>query len=70
MPHRIIKYLEIDLGLIFLNATSLSTLGLAWFSDNLNTIGGFCVMLSVAYLNFAKARNIRKNGKKSNEDIE
>jgi hypothetical protein len=53
--------------MIFLNATSVGTLALAWFSDNLNTIGGFIVMMSVAYLNFAKARNIRKNGK---EDIE
>jgi hypothetical protein len=65
MPHRLIN---IDYGMIMLNATSLGTLGLAWFSDNLNTLGGFLVMLSVAYLNFAKARNLRAKGKKENED--
>lgn len=60
MPHRL---LNIDYGMIMLNATSLGTLTLAWFSDNLNSVGGFVVMMSVAYLNFAKARNLRKNGK-------
>ena len=60
MPHRLIN---IDYGMIMLNATSLGTLTLAWFSDNLNSVGGFVVMMSVAYLNFAKARNLRKNGK-------
>ena len=67
MPHRIIKYINIDLGMIFLNITSGVTMAAAWLNDNLNSIGGFCVMLSVAYLNFAKARNIRKNGKEDNK---
>ena len=46
-----------------LNATSVTTLSLAWFSDNLNSFGGFVVMMSVAYLNFAKARNLRNDNK-------
>lgn len=54
------KFINIDFALIILNATSVGTLALAWFSDNLNSVGGFIVMLSVAYLNFAKARKIRK----------
>lgn len=62
MPHRLIN---IDYGMIMLNATSLGTLTLAWFSDNLNSVGGFVVMMSVAYLNFAKARNLRN---KNNEE--
>lgn len=60
MPHRL---LNIDYGMIMLNATSLGTLTLAWFSDNLNSVGGFVVMMSVAYLNYCKARNLNKNGK-------
>ena len=66
MPHRIMKYIDIDYGMIMLNATSLGTLSLAWLSDNLNSFGGFVVMMSVAYLNFAKARNLRN--KKNEED--
>ena len=57
MPYRLVN---IDLAMITLNATSITAMGLAWFSDNLNSIGGFVVMLSIAYLNFAKARKIRK----------
>ena len=58
MPYRLFN--NMDFVLLTLNATSTATLGLAWFSDNLNSVGGFIVMLSVAYLNFAKARKIRK----------
>jgi len=61
MPHR---FIDIDLAMVTLNATSIGTLLLAWFSDNLNSLGGFVVMLSVAYLNYAKARNFMK--KKNN----
>jgi hypothetical protein len=60
MPHRL---LNIDYGMIMLNATSIATLTLSWFSDNLNSWGGFIVMMSVAYLNFAKAQNLRKGNK-------
>jgi hypothetical protein len=63
MPQRL---LNIDYSMLMLNATSFGTLTLAWFSDNLNSFGGFVVMMSVAYLNFAKARNLRKD----NEDKE
>jgi len=55
MPHRLIN---IDLVMLTLNLTSVTTLGMAWFSDNLNSIGGFVVMLSIAYLNISKARKI------------
>jgi hypothetical protein len=58
MPQRL---LNIDYSMLMLNATSFGTLTLAWFSDNLNSFGGFVVMMSVAYLNFAKARNLRKD---------
>ena len=46
MPNRL---LNIDYAMLMLNATSLGTLSLAWFSDNLNSFGGFVVMMSVAY---------------------
>lgn len=52
MPHRLIN---IDLGLIMLNTTSVGVLALNWFSEHLTGVGGFIVMLSVATLNLAKA---------------
>ena len=63
MPYR---FINVDMGMVILNATSIATLTLSWFSDNLNSWGGFIVMMSVAYLNFAKAQNLRKGNK--NED--
>ena len=61
MPHRLIN---IDLGLIFLNTTSVGILALNWFSEHLTGIGGFIVMLSVALLNVAKAYRSFKEANK------
>lgn len=52
MPYRLVN---IDLGFILLNTTSVSVLALNWFSEHLTGIGGFIVMMSVALLNVAKA---------------
>jgi hypothetical protein len=65
MPQRL---LNIDYSMLMLNATSLGTLSLAWFSDNLNSFGGFVVMMSVAYLNYCKARNLNIKSKEDKED--
>ena len=59
MPYR---FINIDLSLLLLNTTSLGVLVLSWFSENLNTVGGFIVMLSVALLNCAKAYKEFKKG--------
>ena len=65
MPYR---FIDVDMGLIFLNATSFGTLAMAWFSDNLNSWGGFVVMMSVAYLNYRKAEALRVNKTDKNKD--
>jgi len=62
------KLINIDFALVILNATSVTTLGLAWFSDNLNSVGGFIVMLSIAYLNFTKACKIRSDEKRQQDN--
>ncbi len=58
MPYRLIN---IDLVMVTLNMTSVATMTLAWFSDHLNSVGGFIVMMSVAYLNYIKAQKIKKS---------
>ena len=65
MPHRL---LQLDYSMIFLNATSVTTLTLAWFSENLTSAGGFFVMLSVATLNFTKAYLNYKQSKNKNKN--
>lgn len=62
------KFVNIDFMMIVLNATSLGVLTLNWFSEHLNTAGGFIVMLSVAALNFAKAYKNIKDAKNGNTD--
>lgn len=57
------KLLAIDYNLIVLNAASVTTLAMSWFTDNLNTAGGFLVMVSIAVLNFSKAYNQVKSAK-------
>ena len=64
-----INCMNIDYGMIVLNATSLATVALSWLSDNLNTAGGFIVMLSVAALNSAKAYKEYKLGKRYEQEI-
>lgn len=57
------KYINIDLGMIVLNTTSVGVLALNWLSEHFSSAGGFFVMLSVATLNFAKAYNTVKQAK-------
>ena len=64
MPYR---FINVDMGMVILNATSIATLTLSWFSDNLNSWGGFIVMMSVAYLNYQKGRS-EKIKRDKNED--
>lgn len=59
--------MNLDYGMIALNATSVTALALSWIGDNLNTAGGFIVMLSIAALNFAKAFKEYKTGKETNK---
>lgn len=61
MPYRLIN---IDMGLILLNTTSIGVLALNWFSEHLTGVGGFIVMMSVATLNIAKAYRTYKEAKK------
>ena len=60
MPYR---FINIDVGMILLNTTSIGVLALNWFSEYLTGIGGFIVMLSVAALNAAKAYKQYKEAK-------
>lgn len=62
------KLINIDLSLILLNATSVTTLALAWFSEHLSSVGGFIVMLSVAVLNCSKAYKEYQKGKNVKEN--
>jgi hypothetical protein len=64
MPYR---FINIDLAMVTLNTTSLGIVALAWIGDNLNTIGGFAVMMSVVYLNYKKGQALdRENQTKDN----
>ena len=60
MPYR---FINVDVALLALNVTSVTTMAFAYFSDHLTGIGGFLVMLSVAYLNFAKAQKAKAETK-------
>ena len=65
MPYR---FINIDLAMITLNATSLGIIALAWLGDNLNTIGGFAVMMSVVYLNYKKGQALDRESAKKKDD--
>lgn len=57
------RFINIDMGLVILNTTSVGVLVLNWFSDHLTGFGGFIVMMSIATLNIAKAYKTWKDTK-------
>ncbi len=61
-------HFDFDLETIALNTISLTVILANWVSENLNTVGGFMVMMSVVLLNIAKAYNVLKHGKKRDHE--
>jgi hypothetical protein len=55
MPHRLIKFTDVDVSMITLNATSVGSLAMSYMTDNLTGFGGFVLIISIAALNFSKA---------------
>jgi hypothetical protein len=56
---------NMDFSIISLNATSIATLVMGWFTGNLESIGGFILVLSMALLNVAKSYKMYKESKKN-----
>lgn len=51
MPYRLVN---LDFTMLILNTTSVGTLAIHYLTEHLTGVGGFVVMLSVAFLNIAK----------------
>jgi len=66
MPERLIKFTNVDVAMIALNATSVGIIAIDWATEHFAGIGGFIVMVSVAILNLSKAYLNYKKGKNEN----
>ena len=57
------KSMTIDWNLVVLNATSVTSLGMSWISENLDNPGVTILLVSISFLNFAKGVRILRPSK-------